>query len=197
RTRPTPCRWCPCSRASSDATPEKPVLRLRDLHIDTLYEPVVFIHEEAVRAGRLGFRPLDRVLVVGRHPETGATHEIGGVLNFCTDRLLSPDEIGLSRLAFRDLGLPAGAAVQATLTPGPASLDLVRHKLAGGRLRRADFDAILGEVVARRYSKVELSMFVLACALRRLDTEEIVDLTRAMIACGTSLDFGPGPVADK
>jgi thymidine phosphorylase len=52
-------------------------------------------------------------------------------------------------------------------------------------------------VVRRRYSKVELSMFVLACALRQLDAGEVVDLTRAMIDCGTRLDFGPGPIADK
>ena len=73
----------------------------------------------------------------------------------------------------------------------------MRGKLAGGRLDRAAFDAILGEVVQHRYSKVELSMFVLACALRRLDIEEIIDFTRAMIASGSSLDFGAGPIADK
>ena len=57
------------------------MFRLRDLCIDTFNEPVVFIHEEAVRAGQLGFRPLDRVRVVGRHPKTGERREIGGVLN--------------------------------------------------------------------------------------------------------------------
>ncbi len=40
-------------------------------------------------------------------------------------------------------------------------------------------------------------MFVLACALRRLDAEELIDFTRAMIASGSSLDFGVGPIADK
>ena len=173
------------------------MFRLRDLCIDTFNEPVVFIHEAAVRAGQLGFRPLDRVRVVGRHPQTGETREIGGVLNFCSNALITSDEIGLSRLAFRDLGLPEGSAVAATLTPAPASVDLVRRKLAGERLDRAAFDSILGEVVRHRYSKVELSMFVLACALRRLDTEELIDFTRAMIAAGSSLDFGTGPIADK
>jgi thymidine phosphorylase len=173
------------------------VFRLRDLAIDTFHEPVVFIHARTVHAGQLGFRPLDRVRVVGTHPGSGARHEIGGVLNFCDDDLLAPDEIGLSKLAFLELGLPPRTPVTATLMPAPASVDRVRHKLAGGRLERADFDAILREIVEHRYSKVELSMFVLACALRRLDLEELIELTRAMIACGTSLDFGAGPVADK
>lgn len=173
------------------------MFRLRDLCIDTFNEPVVFIHEQAVRAGELGFRPLDRVRVMGREPESGALREIGGVLNFCSNALITPDEIGLSRLAFRDLGLPEGTSVTATLTPAPASVELVRRKLGGERLDRAAFDAILGEVVSHRYSKVELSMFVLACALRRLHTEEIIDFTRAMIAAGSSLDFGRAVVADK
>jgi hypothetical protein len=46
-------------------------------------------------------------------------------------------------------------------------------------------------------NKVELSMFVLACALKTLDLQELVDYTRAMIAAGAQLDFGPGPIADK
>lgn len=173
------------------------MFRLRDLCIDTFNEPVVFIHEEAVRAGQLGFRPLDRVRVVGLDPEGGATREISGVLNFCSNALITADEIGLSRLAFRDLGLPEGSHVTATLTPAPASVDRVRRKLGGERLSRTDFDAILGEIVRHRYSKVELSMFVLACALRRLDTAEIIDFTKAMIAAGSSLDFGRVAVADK
>jgi len=40
-------------------------------------------------------------------------------------------------------------------------------------------------------------MFVLACALRSMDIDETVNLTRAMIATGATLDFGPGPIVDK
>jgi thymidine phosphorylase len=55
--------------------------------------------------------------------------------------------------------------VQATLAPAPRSVDLVRAKLQGQRLDRGASDAILADVMQHRYSKVELSMFVLACAL--------------------------------
>jgi thymidine phosphorylase len=173
------------------------MFRLRHLHIDTLSEHVIFIHEAAVRTGNLGFRPLDRVRVVEAEPITDAPREVIGILNFCKNTLVAPDEIGLSEVAFRDLGLPDGAQVRATIAPAPRSMDLVRNKLDGQRLGRAAFDAILADVVQHRYSKVELSMFVLACALRTLDLDELVDYTRAMIAAGTQLDFGPGPIADK
>lgn len=173
------------------------MFRLRHLSIDTLSEHVVFIDEAAVRAGNLGFRPLDRVRVVGRHPTTGEEREVTGILNFCRNALVQADEIGLSEVASRDIGLAEGTEVRATIAPPLRSVDLIRRKLQGEHLDRAAFDAILRDVVSHRYSKVELSMFVLACALKTLDLGEIVDLTRAMIAAGSRLDFGPGPIADK
>ncbi|HZP42336.1 MAG TPA: thymidine phosphorylase family protein [Candidatus Binatia bacterium] len=172
------------------------MFRLKRLGIDTLREHVVFIHEAAVRTGRLGFNPLDRVVVVGTDA-AGGVHEVTGVLNFCRDGFVAADEIGLSEVGFADLGLPEGAAVRATIAPASASLDLVRAKLGGRRLDDAAFRAILEDVVRHRYSKVELSMFVLACALRSLDVTEITALTRAMVASGTHLALGPGPIADK
>jgi thymidine phosphorylase len=173
------------------------MLRLRHLPLDTLREHVIMIHEQTVRSGDLGFNPLDRVRVWGIDAATQASREIVGVLNFCRDPLLEPNEVGLSDEAFRDLGLPEAAAVNASLAVAPASVDLVRAKLTGERLERASFRAILADVAARRYSRVELAMFVFACALKRLDLAELVDYTRAMIETGDQLTFGPGPVVDK
>jgi thymidine phosphorylase len=173
------------------------VFKVKHLPIDTLREHVITIHQSAVRNGNLGFNPLDRARVFGPHPASGEMREVVGVLNFCSDLLVRPDEIGLCEEAFRDLGLPEGADVNATLAVAPHSVDLVRAKLEGKRLSRAAFDAIMTDVVAHRYSRVELSMFVLACSLKTLDLREIVDYTRAMIATGATLEFGAGPIADK
>jgi thymidine phosphorylase len=173
------------------------MFRVKHLPLDTLREHVIVIHRRAVNEGKLGFNPLDRAYVFGNDPTTGTAREVTGVLNFCNDALLQPDEIGLSEEAFRDLGLPEGAQVSATLAVPPRSVDLVRSKLGGRKLDRAAFDAILADVVRRRYSRVELSMFVLACALRGLDTAELADYTRAMIGTGARLEFGSGPIADK
>ncbi len=171
--------------------------RLRHLPLDTMREHVIVIHERAVRNGHLGLHPLDRARIFGVDRETGKQREVTGVLNFCRDALLEAGEIGLSDEAFRDLGLPEGAAVGASLAVAPLSVDLVRAKLSGRRLRREDFDAILADVAARRYSRVELSMFVLACALQKVDLSELTDYTLAMIATGQQLDFHTPIVADK
>jgi thymidine phosphorylase len=173
------------------------MFRVKKSCIDTLGEHVIFIHRDAVQSGNLGFRPLDRVRIVEAEPHGDVPREVTGIINFCEANLVAHDEIGLSEVTFRDLGLPDGTRVLATIAPAPKSVDLVRQKLDGQRLDRAAFDAILMDVVQHRYSKVELSMFVLACALRTLDLQELVDYTGAMIDAGTKLDIGPGPIADK
>jgi thymidine phosphorylase len=172
------------------------MFRLRRMGIDTLSEHVVFIAEAAVAEGELGFKPLDRVRVLGQRSD-GSEAEVSGVLNFCGDALLARDEIGLSDSAFRDLDLAPGAPVEATHARAPASVERVRRKLRGDSLSRADFDAILADVCARRYSKPELAMFVLSCALRRLERGELIAFTEAMIACGSRLAFDAPVVADK
>jgi thymidine phosphorylase len=173
------------------------MFRVKHFEVDTLGEHVIAIHEQAVKSGNLGFNPLDRAYVMGVDPATGETREVTGILGFCRDSLVHPDEIGLSDQAFRDLGLPEGSLVNATLAVTPRSVDLVRAKIRGQRLDYAAFQTILSDVVHHRYSRVELSMFVLACALRGLDNGELVHYTRAMIETGVRLDFGAGPVADK
>lgn len=171
--------------------------RIRRLHIDTLREHVIVIHREAVSRGNLGFNPMDRARIIGADPLSGEPREVTGVLDFCDDELVSPDEIGLTHDAFRDLGLPEGAAVSATLAVAPHSVDRVRDKLHGRRLDRAAFDAILTDVVHRRYSQVELAMFVMACAVRALDLDELADYTQAMIGTGSQLRFDSATVLDK
>ena len=168
---------------------------VRNLKLDTHSERVFFIHERAVAEGNLGFRPLDRIKLIAT--EAGETREITGILNFCRDELIRPDQIGLSDVAFKDLGLPEGTTVVPRMAPAPASVDQVRRKLRGETLNRSAFDEIVRDIAAHRYSKVELSMFVLACGLHRLTTEELIDLTRAMVESGSQVEFDDGPVADK
>jgi len=173
------------------------MFRLHRMGIDTQSEHVIFIREDAVKEGLLGFKPLDRILVSGLDAETGERHEVSGILNFCEGPMLELDQIGLSNVACADLGLSENSEIAVTLAASPISIDHVRRKLHGERLARSDFDAILDDVVARRYSKPELSMFVLACALRNLDDGEIADFTMSMVEAGSSIHFHSEIVADK
>ncbi|HLK80865.1 MAG TPA: thymidine phosphorylase family protein [Xanthobacteraceae bacterium] len=171
--------------------------RLKRLRIETQRERIIVIHSSAVARGSLGFKPTDRARIIGKDPQTGQIHDVSGVLGFCSDSLIEEDQIALTEDAFRDLGLPEDSPVSATLAVAPASVDLVRNKLRGARLERGAFDSILTDIVRHRYSRVELAMFVMACAMRTLDLDELVDFTNAMVATGSQLHFGGGPIIDK
>lgn len=73
----------------------------------------------------------------------------------------------------------------------------MRAKVYGRRLRPAAIDAVIVDVAAGRYSDLQLAAFVTACAGDRLDMEETVALTRAMLAVGERMHWGEGLVMDK
>jgi hypothetical protein len=53
------------------------------------------------------------------------------------------------------------------------------------------------DTVSNRLSDMELTAFVTACAGERLDDEETIALTKAMLAVGERIHWGSGTVLDK
>src|SRR5690606_26046788 len=60
-----------------------------------------------------------------------------------------------------------------------------------------DFRAIVRDISEHRYSKIELTAFVVACNQGELDREEVYFLSDAMAAVGRRLDWREHPVVDK
>jgi thymidine phosphorylase len=56
---------------------------------------------------------------------------------------------------------------------------------------------IVRDIAAGRYSDLHLAAFVTACAGGRLGYEELVALTRAMVAAGERLNWARSPILDK
>jgi thymidine phosphorylase len=122
---------------------------------------------------------------------------IVATLNVVHGELIRDGEIGLSEIAWRRLGARDGEP--ATLSH-PESLDsfgFVRAKLYGQHLSATDFKRIIDDIAANRYTDVQLSAFVSACTLARLDQDEIVSLTSAMVDAGERLEWGYPRVMDK
>ena len=167
------------------------VLRLRRLGIDTYQEPVVYMAADCPVCRSEGWTSQARIVVSldGR--------SILATLNVVTGALLAADEVSLSNAAWALLGAEDGAYV-ALSHPAPlTSLALVRRKLYGERLRATDFSDIIGDIVAGRYSAIELTAFVAACTGGRLDLAETVALTRAMVGVGDRLSWNQPVVVDK
>ncbi|MCU0833826.1 MAG: thymidine phosphorylase family protein [Chromatiaceae bacterium] len=169
-------------------------LKLRRVAIDTYRENVAYLHRDCGAYRSEGFQALSKVEV----QRPGRDAPVLAVLNVVDDAAITaPDELGLSESAFRQIGAAEGAAVSVSHAEPPVSLGAVHRKIRGERLGSAEYDAIARDIAELRYSKVELSAFVVACAQAGMEREEVLSLTRAMVASGERLTWDGDLVADK
>lgn len=167
------------------------VLLARAMGIDTYQEPVIYMRADCPVCRSEGFASQSRVRVSRNGLSLIAT------LNVVQSDLLAHGQAGLSAIAWRMLG--DNQAVEITLShPEPVeSFRYVRAKLFGHPLESEQFHAIVQDVAKRRYSDVQLSAFLTACVGERLDLDEVVSLTHAMVAAGERIFWGQKAVFDK
>jgi thymidine phosphorylase len=167
-------------------------LRLRRLGIDTYHEAVIYMREDCHICRSEGFEALSRILI--KHN----SRSIIATLNVVKDGLLAPGEAALSEAAWRMLGAKEGDSIEISHPPALESLGKVRAKIYGKHLSETDYQEIISDVAAGRYSDVDLAAFITACAGHRLAQDEIVNLTRAMVKTGKRLSWSGGPpILDK
>jgi thymidine phosphorylase len=166
-------------------------LPVRRAGIDTYRQPVLFLREGCLVCRAEGFAALARVRVKSRDREIIAT------LNVVTGDWLGEDESALSDAAWQALAAQPGELVEFAHADPPESVGVVRAKVFGARLDEGEFAAVLRDVLASRLSDIEVAAFVTACAGDRMDLDESVALTRAMLAVGERIDWGAGPILDK
>ena len=182
-----------------DSTPAEAVrneqtfpLALRRVAIDTYRENVAYLHRDCAIYRAEGFQALAKVEVQANGRRVLAT------LNVVDDpRIVRCNEIGLSLDAFAQLGVENGHPAKVAQAEPPTSIPALHRKIAGERLDRDDFRAIVRDIAEHRYSKIELTAFVVASNQGELDREEVYFLTEAMAAVGQRLDWHERPVVDK
>ena len=172
----------------------KQTLQLRRVAIDTYKENVAYLHRDCHVYRSEGFQALSKVEVSGE----GGSRPVLAVLNVVDDdSITTPEQLGLSEDAFEQLGLAEGAAASVAHARPPASLHAIHRKIAGQRLDYPDYAAITRDIVEHRYSKIEMAAFLVACTEAGMERDEVLHLTRAMVASGERLDWGEPLVADK
>ena len=176
--------------------PPSQTLTIRRVGIDTWRENVAYLHRDCPVVRAAGFQALSKVSIRAN----GTT--IAAVVNVVDDaRIVAPCDLGLSEDAFRRLDIPEGHEAQIDHAEPPPSIAALHRKIGGDRLGRDELFAIVGDIAAARYSKIELAAFVVATQQNELDRDEVLHLTEAMIASGQRLhwreDVGSGPVVDK
>jgi thymidine phosphorylase len=167
------------------------LLKARKLGIETIQEAQVYLHKNCEVCKAEGFETHARVLVA--HDDRTVIANLYQV----TSNMVGEGEAGLSDLAWERLSLHEGGEVTITHPPALESFSRVRGKVYGRSLDEASLSNIIKDVAAGRYSNVELSAFITACAARPLDRREICALTRAMIEVGDRIAWDKVPIVDK
>jgi thymidine phosphorylase len=173
------------------SSPADHALKPQRIGIDTHQEPVVYLRSESHVCRSEGLEALSRIALSVDDRTLIAT------LNVVHDHLMSEDTIGLSEAAWRVLHPAPGERVHISHAPDVPSMDAVRAKIFGHRLSEAQLHSIIRDVVAGRYTDVELAAFITACGSEHLDNDEIIGLTRAMIDSGERLSWSQAPIYDK
>ncbi len=182
-------------------------LRLRPVGIDTYHENVAYLHRDCEVYRAEGFKALSKIQLHLNGNSILAT------LNVVDDtRIVDCNEVGLSKSAYlqlRQLSCPPSAltcpsspdeeVVMVTIGQAepPASMGALQRKIMGERMTQDDLQAIVHDIAQHKYSKIELSAFLVATNRDELDREEVFFLTQAMVQAGRRLDWHEPMVVDK
>ncbi|WP_374523320.1 thymidine phosphorylase family protein [Hydrogenophaga sp.] len=167
-------------------------LVIKRVAIDTYRENVAYLHRDCAVVRAEGFQALSKVEVRANGRRILAT------LNVVDDTaIVDCGQIGVSEDAFARLEVADGHPAQVSQAEPPESIPALFRKINGERLNREDFAAIIRDIAGLRYSKIELTAFVVACNRSELDREEVAFLTEAMINSGRRLDWRESLVVDK
>ncbi|KON32450.1 hypothetical protein AC478_00015 [miscellaneous Crenarchaeota group-1 archaeon SG8-32-3] len=148
---------------------------------------IAILDEETARL--LGVHSSDRICI------TYCEQQLIAIANVATHFL--KDHIGLYEEISETLGLRTDETVDVNLAELPESLQHVRAKLRGERLRGRDMVIIVKDVVERHLSEAEIAAFLTALNIYGLNMGENEALSRAMVETGDMLDFGEAPILDK
>lgn len=166
-------------------------LRARRMGIDTRQQPVVYMRADCHVCRSEGFGAQSRVRIDGEHGSVVA------VLEVTLDGLVGHGEVALSEAAWHRLAATDGEVVRVSHAEPVTSMRAVRGKIYGRRFDPADLQAVVADIAAGRYADIDLAAFVAACGGDRLDAEEVVALTSAMINAGERLAWSRAPIVDK
>jgi thymidine phosphorylase len=179
--------------------PETPVrhgtvlhpLRAKRLGMETQHEPIVLTHADCPVARSEGFAARAKVeLSAGGRTALATLYQV-------SNGIIAVDEVGLSETVWRRLNVPDGAEVKVRHPQPLDSMSFVRAKVYGHRLDGERLGTIIKDVVAERYSDVQLAAFITAFSSQPTQLAEVVALTRAMVDAGDRLTWSGAPIVDK
>ena len=168
-----------------------PTVMARRLGLHTQHDAIVLMRTDCHVCRSEGLSPRSQVLLIAGGRQVMATlYQIEG-------HFLGEHEAGLSEAAWERLGVAEGDEILVRHPLALGSMSNVRRRIFGRRLDQVAMTAIVGDVVAGRYTDVHLAAFLTACSALPMDTPEIIGLTRAMVEAGERIHWDSPIVVDK
>lgn len=166
-------------------------LRLKYLGIDTYKENIIYLRHDSPICRAEGFEAQARIQI------TFGKKIIIATLNTIESELLSTEEASLSKYAWTFLGTSPGDAIFLSHPKPLDSLSYIHAKVYNHELYSSQIESIINDVLVGDLSDIQIASFLTACAGGRLNTNEIVELTRAMVKTGDRLNWPFECVVDK
>ncbi len=166
-------------------------LKLVRLGIDTQEELIIFMRSDCFICTSEGFLALSQINVSFHN------NSLIAIVNIVQSDILQSCEVSLSESAWQRLGVKEGDYISLSHPTPVISLGYVRSKIHGNELSAPEFDAILSDIVAGKYSNIHLAGFVTACANNKLSLKETIYLTESMVNTGEQFHWDYPLVVDK
>ena len=167
-------------------------LKVVDMGIDTHQELVAYMRDDCHVCLAEGFTASSRVAV------SDGSNKVTATINVVDNDSLKKGQVGLSKIALQRLSLLKNDKVIISHAPVVKSLSAVRKKIFGHGLTENEIAQIIQDISEHRYSDIEIASFLSVCAGSRLNLDEIIALTKAMVNCGKRLQWpGNDRVFDK
>jgi len=166
-------------------------LKLVRLGIDTQQEFIIFMRSDCFICKAEGFDALAQIIVTLNNDSIVAT------LNRVNSDILKDCEASLSKSAWERLGAKVGDLISISHLPPVTSISYVRSKIYGNVLTAAEFKEIISDIVAGKYSNIQIASFITACGHDTLNIKEIIHLTHAMVETGKQLHWDNPVIIDK
>ncbi|WP_431128289.1 thymidine phosphorylase family protein [Flagellimonas flava] len=167
------------------------ILKYKHLGIYTQNENVAYMRKDCHVCISEGFEALTRIRV------STLNSSIVASLHVVSSEILQPGEIALSETAADKLKVIESGTLYVSHLEPIESLGLVRAKIYNQELDYQAYHNIITDIIEGDYSNIHLSAFITACAGNRMNVNEIISLTKAMISSGKQLDWKKDIVVDK
>ena len=162
------------------------LLNVKILDIDSGGKPVVFLNDKD--ADELNITASERVSIQSKK-------KITAIINVSST--IEKGFLGVTEEVRKTLLLKQNSRVNVEVAPFPKSLQFIRNKLAGKKLLHHEIHEIVQDLVDGNLSENEISAFVTALYMDKIDLDEATSLSCSMIDTGKTLSIDEKIIIDK